>query len=185
MLISGADLGGRTKSGFAWWRMLAWLLLLLAAYGGVQYIKHAQQVWGVLQTLPAGDEQSGAALHGMLAWDLGYLVAALVLIVACAGCILRQAWARPVLRVIALVLCVWSAYRGLLLWQQWGTLNEAGSALSANAQASSIPNMQLGDLRRIVLVGLGLRAIAVPVLLWLAWQLGQPAVRLQFRARRG
>lgn len=185
MLISGSDLGGRSKSRFAWWRTLAWLLLLLAAYGGVQYIRHAQQVWGVLQVLPAGDAQSSAALHGMLAWDLGYLAAALVLIVACAGCILRQAWARPVLQVLALVLCVWSAYRGILLWQQWSALNEAGAALLANAQTSSMPNMQLGDLRRIMLVGLALRVIAVPVLLWLAWQLGQPAVRLQFRARRG
>lgn len=171
MLISSSDLGIR-RSGFAWWRMLVWVLLLLAGFGGVQYVSHAQQVWGVLQSLPPGDASASSALHGMLAWDLGYLAAAFALIVVCAGCILRQAWARPVLRLIALVLCVWSAYRGVLLWQQWSTLNEAGSAA------------QLTDLRHIVLAGLGLRAMAVPVLLWLSWQLGQPAVRLQFKARR-
>lgn len=175
MLISKSDLG-RRRPGFAWWRMLVWVLLLLAAFGCTQYIRHAQQVWGVLQTLPAGDETSSSALHGMLGWDIGYFVAAFVLIVVCAGCILRQAWARPVLRVIALILCVWSAYRGVLLWQQWAALNEAG-----------VPgqNPQFEDLRRLVLAGLGLRVAAVPALLWLAWQLGQPAVRLQFRSRRG
>ncbi|RDS83327.1 hypothetical protein [Dyella psychrodurans] len=171
MLISSSDLGIR-RSGFAWWRMLVWVLLLLAGFGGVQYVSHAQQVWGVLQSLPPGDASASSALHGVLAWDLGYLAAAFALIVVCAGCILRQAWARPVLRLVALVLCVWSAYRGVLLWQQWSTLNEAGSAA------------QLTDLRHIVLAGLGLRAMAVPVLLWLSWQLGQPAVRLQFKARR-
>jgi hypothetical protein len=174
MLISKSDLG-RRRPGFTWWRMLVWVLLLLAAFGGVQYVQHAQEVWGVLKTLPAGDETASAALHGMLAWDLGYLAVAFLLVVVCAGCILRQAWARPILRVIALALCVWSAYRGLLLWQQWSALNEANAALQGG---------QLTDLRHVLLAGLGLRAIAVPVLLWLSWQLGQPAVRLQFKARR-
>jgi glucan phosphoethanolaminetransferase (alkaline phosphatase superfamily) len=183
MLISRSDLD-RRKSGFAWWRMLAWVLLLLAAFGGVQYIHHAQQVWGALQALSAGDEQSASALHSMLAWDLGYLAAAFVVIVACAGCILRQAWARPVLRVVALVLCVWSAYRGVLLWQQWNAFDAANAVLLAGGQPTPAQAAQLGDLRRVLLMGLGLRVAAVPLMLWLAWQLGQPAVRLQFRARR-
>ena len=181
MLISRSDFG-RRKSGFAWWRMLVWVLLLLAAFGGVQYISHAQQVWGALQALPAGDQQNTGVLHGMLAWDIAYLVAALVVIAACAGCILRQEWARPVLRVVALVLCVWSAYRGVLLWQQWQAFDAANAAILA-AGGQAVPG-SLADLRRILLAGLGLRVAAVPVLLWLAWQLGHPAVRLQFRARR-
>ncbi|MBE1159260.1 hypothetical protein [Dyella acidiphila] len=180
MLISRSDLG-RRKPGFAWWRMLVWLLLLLAAFGGVQYVQHGQQVWGALQALPAGDEQSASALHGMLAWDVGYLVASFALIVACAGCILRQDWARPVLRVLVLLLCVWSAYRGVLLWQQWQVFNAANAALVAGG--ATVPP-QVTDLRRVLLLGLGLRVIAIPLLLWLAWQLGHPAVRLQFRARR-
>jgi hypothetical protein len=32
-------------------------------------------------------------------------------------------------------------------------------------------------------VGLALKAVAIPLLLWLAWQLGRPAVRAQFRRR--
>jgi hypothetical protein len=30
---------------------------------------------------------------------------------------------------------------------------------------------------------LALKAVAIPLLLWLAWQLGRPAVRAQFRRR--
>jgi hypothetical protein len=183
MLISQSDLG-RRKPGFAWWRMLAWVLLLLAAYGGMEYIHHAQQLWTALQALPAGDSEHAAPLHVMLGWDIGYLTAAFVVVVTCAGCILRQAWARPMLRVVALVLCVWSAYRGLLLWQQWQDF-DAASALLAGGQPSQGQAAQITDLRRILLAGLGLRVVAVPVLLWLAWQLGHPAVRLQFRSRRG
>jgi hypothetical protein len=183
MLISRSDLG-RRKPGFAWWRMLAWILLLLAAFGGVEDIHHAQQVWGVLQTLPAGDDQHAATLHNMLGWDIGYLIAAFAVIVVCAGCILRQAWARPALRVVALVLCVWSAYRGALQWQQWQSFNEAYAALLTNGQASPGQIAQMIDLRRILLAGLGLWMVAVPVLLWLAWQLGHPAARLQFRSGR-
>ncbi len=177
MLISKADLDRRTKSGFAWWRMLAWLLLLMAAYSGVQHLHFIQQIWGTLQALPAGDDTNAASLHGMLAWYVGSLAACFVVIVACAGCILRQAWARPFLRVVALVLCVWSMYRGVASWQQWRALGAADPALLANAQ--------MAELARISLIMSILWAIAIPVLLWLAWQLGQPAVRLQFRARRG
>ena len=175
MVISRFESSPRRSSGFAWWRMLTWLLLLLAAFGGVQYIHHAQQIWGALHNVPADDATSAGALHGMLNWDLVYLGAALVVIVACAGCILRQAWARSVLRVIALILCVWVAYRGVLLWHQWNVL---GQLSGANVAA-------LTDLKRVLLISLALHAVAVPVLLWLAWQLGQPAVRLQFRPRTG
>ena len=38
--------------------------------------------------------------------------------------------------------------------------------------------------RRVYRITLGLKAIAIPVLLWLAWRLGTPAVRSQFRHRR-
>jgi hypothetical protein len=177
MLISSSDLGVR-RSRFAWWRMLVWVLLLLAAGGGVENLAHAQQVWGVLQGLPPGDVPGASALHGMLAWDVGFLVGWFALIVVCAGCILRQAWARPVMRFIALLLCVLAAYGA---WQQWNMLSGLDAAASANGAAGAA---QLLGLRHVVLAGLGLRLIAAPVLLWLAWQLGQPAVRLQFKARR-
>jgi hypothetical protein len=33
-------------------------------------------------------------------------------------------------------------------------------------------------------IGLALKMVAIPVLCWLAWQLGQPLVRAQFRSRQ-
>lgn len=176
MLISRFDTDLRRKKvAFALWRMITWVMLLVAGFLGSQYLTHAQKLWGVLQTLPAGDTENIAAVHGMLGWDIGYLVASFIVIVACAGCIMRQAWARSVLRVVALVLSVWLAYRGALLWQQLSTLDQLGTSLQA----------QLGDLKRPLLIALALQVVAVPALLWLAWQLGQPAVRLQFRPRPG
>jgi len=118
MLISRFDTDVR-KSRFAWWRMLTWILLLAAAFGSVQYIRHAQAVWDALQKVsPAGgdSQQIIAGLHALLGWDIGYLIGAFVVVVACAGCILRQAWARSVLRMVALLLCVWVAYGGVMLW---------------------------------------------------------------------
>ncbi|GLQ90927.1 hypothetical protein [Dyella flagellata] len=164
----------RKKSSFAWWRMLTWIMLLVAGFLGSQYLRHAQQVWTALQNLPAGDASHAAELRYMLDWDIGYLVAAFVVIVATAGCILRQSWARSVLRVVALVLGVWLAYRGVLLWHQWNALEQVGDAAV---------QQQLDGFKRPLLLAMGLQAFAVPALLWLAWQLGQPAVRLQFRPR--
>lgn len=175
MLISRFDPGPhKRKSGFAWWRMLTWTMLLVAGFLGSQYVRHAQQVWGALQNLPAGDTEHTALLHDMLGWDIGYLVAVFVVIVATAGCILRQAWARSVLRAVALVLCVWLAYRGVLLWHQWSALEQV---------RDTAIQQQLGAFKRPLLIALCLQAMSIPALLWLAWQLGQPAVRLQFRPR--
>lgn len=175
MLISRFDTSLRRRQGFAWWRMLTWVLLLSAACVGALNMRHAQKVWAVLQTLPAGDEHI-AILHNMLSWDAGYLAAAFVVIVAAAGCILRQAWARSVLRAVALVLCVWLAYRGTLAWHQWSMLEQVRDAAV---------QQQLEGFKRPLLIQLALQAGSVLGLLWLAWQLGQPAVRLQFKPRPG
>ena len=178
MLISRFDTDVRKTPRFTWWRMLTWILLLLAAFGGVQYIHHAQAVWDALQKVPPGgtdSQQITAGLRVLLGWDIAYLVGAFVVIVACAGCILRQAWSRAVLRVVALVLSVWVTYGGVVLWHQWQGLDPAA------VQAQPL----IMDFGRVVRINLALRAISVPLLLWLAWQLGQPAVRLQFRPRLG
>jgi hypothetical protein len=175
MLISRFDSDlRRSKPGFAWWRMLTWIMLLVAGFLGIQYIRHLQQLWAALQGLPAGHTEQVAQLHVMLGWDGAYLAGAFVVIVTTAGCILRQSWARPALRAVALVLCVWLAYRGLLLWHQWNALEHL---------PDGVVQQQLDAFKRPLLIALGLQAVAVPALLWLAWQLGQPAVRLQFRPR--
>lgn len=176
MLISRFDSDlRRKKAGFALWRMLTWVMLLVAGFLGSQYIVHVQKLWGALQTLPAGDTENANMLHGALNWAVGYLLASFVVIVACAGCILRQTWARSVLRTVALALSVWLAYCAMQVWHQWSGLDQ----LAASIQA------QMGDLKRPLLIEMVMQVVPIPLLLWLAWQLGQPAVRLQFRPRAG
>jgi hypothetical protein len=162
--------------------MIAWVLLLAAGFGCVQYIQHAQQLWGVLQTLPAGDGDIDK-VNTMLAWDAGYFIVAFIVIVASAGCILRQAWARPVLRVLSLALGIWAAYRAVIAWYQSRTFGYVNAALVSAGHSTPEQTAQIQHMQNLALITAGVGAVTVLVLLWLAWQLGQPAVRLQFRAR--
>ena len=141
---------------FGAWRVGTWIVLLLAAFGGVLYLRHG---------------------------DWPYLVGAFAVLIACAGCILRQPWARQALRVVALLLALWALATGGLMLAQWGQF------ATARAHALSQPQPELALLvieqaRRSFLLGLALKALLVPLLLWLAWQLGRPSVRAQFVARR-
>jgi hypothetical protein len=141
---------------FGIWRVATWIVLLLAAFGGVQYLRHG---------------------------DWPYLAGAFAVIVACAGCILRQPWARQALRVIALLLVLWALATGGLMLAQWGQF----AAARAHALGQPQPDLALlviEQARRSFLLGLVLKALLVPLLLWLAWQLGRPAARAQFVARR-
>ncbi|MEI7035543.1 hypothetical protein [Fulvimonas yonginensis] len=140
---------------FAAWRVAAWIVLLLAAFGGVQYLRHG---------------------------DWPYLVGSLVVIVACAGGILRQAWARQTLRAVALLLVLWVLASSGLMLAQWGQF----AAARARAMGQPQPELVLlviEQARRSYLLGLVLKALLLPLLLWLAWQLGRPTVRAQFLAR--
>lgn len=166
------------------WRIVLWLILLLAAFGCLQYVHHAQQVWAHLQALAPGDAQGASALHGMLAWDLAYLLAAFALIVLCAGCILRQAWARAPLRVACGVLALWALVSGGMMLAQWPQFHRASAEALAQLGHDEILRNAVIHARRVYRITLGLKAVMVPVLLWLAWRLGTPAVRMQFRHRR-
>jgi hypothetical protein len=141
---------------FSAWAVGPWVLLLFAALGFVQYLRHAEYV---------------------------YLAAALVVIVACAGCILRQAWARPAMQVLAVLLAVWSLASGVLMLQQWGDFDTARQHALAQPQLSDVALWMIARAERTWQVGLALKAAAIPLLLWLAWQLGRPTVRAQFRPR--
>lgn len=168
---------------FALWRMLVWLLLLLAAFGCVQYFSHAELLWGQRHAL-APDSAAARALHRLLAWDVVYLLAALTLIVLCAGCILRQAWARPLLRVAAGVLALWMLATGGAMLAQWPSLLHASSDAMVQLAGHAALQQALLHARYSYLMALGLKAIAIPILVWLTWRLGVPAVRTQFRHRR-
>ncbi|MGP1666474.1 MAG: hypothetical protein ACTS5I_11310, partial [Rhodanobacter sp.] len=134
---------------------------------------HASAVWTQLQGIPAGHEDI-AGLRSMLAWDATYLLAALVVIVVSAGAILRQAWARPAMRWTAVLLALWGAVSGALLL----------SAMLATQPPDSSMAQLLHRLPYSFLLALLLKAVSVVLLAWLVWQLGRPAVRAQFRARR-
>jgi hypothetical protein len=148
--------------------------LLFAAIGGVQYINHGSAVWGELQRWPAGDTSHVPVLQRMLAWDAAYLLAALVIIVLCAGVILRQSWSRPALRVACVLLGLWMLVTAVLMFSAVHALLPAHSGLS-----------QLVALfPRSYLLALSMKVVAVLGLLWLAWRLGRPQVRARFTRRR-
>jgi protein-S-isoprenylcysteine O-methyltransferase Ste14 len=171
--------------GFAFWRIVVWLMLLLAAYGCLQYMLHAEQLWRVLQPLPASDSGDIAQLRVMLAWDVGYFVASFAVIVICAGVILRQAWARAALQVACVLLAIgWGLVGGLHLYSQWREFSEAVTTMNAQRALDTASELAYAHSRRAFLMAMGTKVVGTPVLLWLAWSLGRPRVRGQFRKLR-
>jgi hypothetical protein len=140
----------------AFWGMAVWLVLLFAALGGMQYLQRG-------------------------AW--AYLAAAFAVIVLCAGCALRQEWARRPMQAAAALLALWSLATLCLMVAQWSGFERAREAALAQPQGREIVLAAIEQARRGYLVGMALKAVAVPVLLWLAWQLGLPQVRAQFHGR--
>jgi hypothetical protein len=57
-------------------------------------------------------------------------------------------------------------------------------AAAQGPQATIALQALLDSMRRSYRMGLALKALAVPLLLWLSWRLGQPRVRERFRRRR-
>lgn len=169
--------------GFAAWRVLVWLLLLLAAFGCVQYISHAQLLWAQWHVFPSNGVMT-AALRHLLAWDIAYLLAAFALIVLCAGCILRQAWARPAMRVAAVLLALWALLTAAALLAQWSSFDHASHDALSQLGGDGKLQQALLHARNSYLIALVLKVLAIPLMLWLTWQLGRPSVRMQFRRRR-
>lgn len=142
---------------FAAWSIGCWIVLLLAAFGCVQYLRH------------------GAYL---------YLAGALVVIVVSAGCILRQAWARQPMRLLALVLVLWALGTGGLMLAHWDQFEQARQHALAQPQLAAMLLPLIEQARHDYLLGLVLKALLLPLLLWLAWRLGQSGAIQQFRRRR-
>ncbi len=168
---------------FMVWRVLVWLMLLLAAFGCVLYLNHAGLLWAQRHAVAPGGE-AAQALHRMLAWDIAYFVAAFTMVVLCAGCILRQAWARRAMRVAAGVLALYLLARGGAMFAQWPAFERASNEALVQLHGDAALRQALLHARNTYLVSLVAQLIAVPVLLWLSWRLGTPAVRAQFHARR-
>ncbi len=164
-----------TYPRFALWRLGLWVILLLAAFGAMQYGVHGQRVWSVLGSATL-DAEGRAALHAMLGWDAAYFIAAAALVVFCAAGILRQGWVRPVLRVALALLALGLLLSGVLLYRHW--LDWSGQAHGMADAAALVAQ----EARRVHL-SLAFDVIGIVVLSWLVWRLGQPSVRAQFRRR--
>lgn len=169
-------------STFALWRIVTWLLLLLAVFGIFQYSVHAWHVGGLLDM--EGWEDRRASLLGMLAWDVAYLIVACAAVASAAGALLRRGWARSALRVVAAVLALWLLATTIMMLARWSTFNHQSAALAGESGLSDVARDMVERVRRQYLVAMVLKAVAVPVLAWLSWRLGRPAVRAQFMPRR-
>jgi hypothetical protein len=184
-VVMSLDRPARSR-GLMLWRILVWLLLLVCAFGCLQYLQHGELVWAQLHKQPPPPSAEVSTLHGMLAWDVGYLLAAFGLIVICAGCILRQAWARPSLRVAAVVLVCWLLVSGYLQWHDLQSLSSSSAAIVAQAQQQGTPGAVqfMAKLERGYQLALAFKVVGLIAFAWLAWTLGKPATRAQFRSRR-
>ena len=156
--MSASPFGPDSKSSarFALWALGVWVVLLLAMMGAVQYLRQANFV---------------------------YLAAAAVTIVVCAGCVLRQGWARPALRVLCIVLALWALISGALMLGQWDRFAMARQHALAEPAMTEVALWLIARAQRTWQVALGLKAASIPLLIWLAWQLDQPAVQAQFKQR--
>ena len=159
------------------WRIVTLLLLLLAIFGILQYSGHA---WRVVALMHADGQGDHAPLTEMLAWDIVYLLAACVTVTAAAGTLMLRGWARPVLRVVAAALSVWLLVTAIMLVAHWSSFNNHSAAFLAQTRPGDAGRALIDHGQRTYLVAIILKAIGVPILVWLAWHLGVPAVRSQF-----
>jgi energy-coupling factor transporter transmembrane protein EcfT len=142
---------------FSMWSLALWVLLLLLAYGGVQYLQHG---------------------------DFLYLAASFVAIVICVGAIMRHEWARSAMRVVLLLIALYALASGVAMLMHWGDFEKARQEALANPQLADDLSMMLERAKRVFQIALALKAISIPCLLWLAWALGRPTVRAQFQRRK-
>jgi hypothetical protein len=73
-----------------------------------------------------------------------------------------------------MLLALWALISGLLLVSAMRSLFPPDTSVSQ--MAALLPHSYL--------LALAMKAVAVPVLLWLAWRLGRPDVRARFMRRR-
>lgn len=162
------------------YRVLTWVLLLLACFGVLEYVMHG---WQVVHLLARGDSHRHA-LHVMLAWDVAYLLVAGLTVTLSAGVLMRREWARRGLRVLSAVLAVWSAVMAVGLVSRWLDFRHMARPLLARPDLSPQMQAHLQHLGYTLAIGAGLECLAVPVMAWLWWRLGRPAVRNGFRSQR-
>lgn len=162
------------------YRIVTWLLLLLAAFGVLQYAAHGWQAGSILagqKTLSGADRSK---LWTILAWDGVYLVGAGLTVTTAAGTLMRREWARRGLRVMAALLAVWALVSAIVLIRHWSDFSAAAGQLLAQRNLPAAGRAMIERYRTIMIMGTVFKGVAVPVLAWLVWRLGVPRVRAGF-----
>jgi hypothetical protein len=162
---------------FAPWRIVVWLVMLLAAVGFVINAAGILAAVSAIRSISAEAIAAGAPdPRVFLAWSVGNTLGAFVVMVVALGTLRWREWGRSAMRIAAGVLAVWAIVTAVIAFHQWQVI---GVEL---AQGGLEPEQLLRDvkLRSILVVGIVLKAVSVPVLAWLAWTLGRVPVRQQF-----
>lgn len=164
--------GGRP---FAPWRIVVWLVMLLAAVGFV-INGYASVVIGRAASGMSAADVADMNPYVALAWSVGYALAAFATMVIALATLRWRERARGAMRVIAILLAAWAAWTAWIAFGQWQQL---GVVLG---QSGLPPDLLMAGTkhRNILLIGLVLKAVSVPVLAWLSWALGTVRVRQQF-----
>jgi hypothetical protein len=162
---------------FAFFRIVVWMVMLLAAVGFV-INGYASVVIGQAAAAMSSADAADMNPRIALAWSVGYALAAFATMAIALATLRWREKARRAMRVIALVLAVWAAWTAWIAfgqWQQLGVvLGQAG--LPADLLAAGMKH------RNILFIGMVLKVVSVPVLAWLSWVLGTLRVRQQFAA---
>lgn len=169
--------GARHARPFAPWRIVVWLVMLLAAVGFVINAYGAIIAGNAIGAMSAEAIAAGGPDPRILmAWSLGYTLGAFAVMVLALGTLRWREWGRSSMRIVAGVLAVWAIYTGFVAFHQW---QEIGVVLG---QDGLPPELLVRGIkaRSILMVGIVLKAVSVPVLAWLAWVLGSVSVRQQF-----
>lgn len=173
----------RAGSAFSAWRLVTWLILLFSAFGILLYARHAWPLIALVgRPAPAGG--SHAAVVRALAWDTAYLLGAGLSLTAAAGTLLRRDGARRLLRVLAVLLALWALVTGVGMVLSWDDFLRRTHALAQLPALRQDGQALIARMRRTFVLGVAMKLVSAPLLTWLAWRLGLPAVRAQFRARR-
>jgi len=169
--------GARHSRPFAPWRIVVWLVMLLAAVGFVINTYGAILAANAIGALSAEAIAAGGPdPRIVLAWSLAYAFAAFAVMALALGTLRWREWGRSAMRVVAGVLAIWAIYTAAVAFHQ---SQEIAAVLT---QAGLPPELLARGMkaRSILMVGVVLKAVSVPVLAWLAWVLGSVSVRQQF-----
>lgn len=168
--------GASRARPFASWRIVVWLVMLLAAGGFVVNAYAAVVMAGAIGSLKGELPPGVTDPRIQLAWAIASSLLAFATMAVSLSTLRWMGWARDAMRVLALVLAVLAIYTGYVMYAQW---QQVGALLAQ----PGLPEQILAGLARqrtIMLVALILKVVSVPVLAWLFWVLGTPRVRRQF-----